>query len=192
MDYADIAPMMSQLWSPIAAVTASHDGRDNAQIAVSIGGASIVPQRPRVIVQLHKTNFTHGIVMASGAFGLCFVRVDQLELVHDLGFTSGRDREKLAGVPFERRATGSPILLDCFGYLDCRVVNAMDGGDLTVFLANVLDGGLRAGGEALTWPRMRRVMPQAWAEEWGEHISREIEVSLRVMDEIAPLAWPPR
>ncbi len=136
VDYAKIAPMMGQLWAPIAAVTSSWNGKDNGQIAVAIGGASIVADRPRVAVQLYKTNFTHEMVMGSGAFALCFMRQDQLDLVHRLGYVSGRDRDKLADVPYRRRATGSPVLDHCFGYLDCRVVNAMDGGDMTVFLAD--------------------------------------------------------
>ncbi len=50
MDYASIAPMMSQLWSPLAAVSTTWGGKTNAQIALTIGGASIVPDRPRVVV----------------------------------------------------------------------------------------------------------------------------------------------
>ena len=89
MDYDKIAPMMRRLWAPIAIVTASSQGRDNAQAAVSIGGASIVADRPRVVVQLYKTNLTHDLVVESGAFALCFARRDQLDLVHDTGFVSG-------------------------------------------------------------------------------------------------------
>ena len=52
MEYADIAPIMGRLWSPLAAVTSHWQGRDNVQIAVAIAAASIVPERPRVVVQL--------------------------------------------------------------------------------------------------------------------------------------------
>ena len=191
VDYAKIAPMMGQLWAPIAAVTSSWNGKDNGQIAVAIGGASIVADRPRVAVQLYKTNFTHEMVMSSGAFALCFMRRDQLDLVHRLGYVSGRDYDKLADVPYQRRATGSPVLDDCFGYLDCRVVNAMDGGDMTVFLADVLEGETLGDGEPLTWAHMRSVMPHEWADEWDRKVQREVEVSRRTMDTIRPLVWPP-
>ena len=190
VDYAKIAPMMGQLWAPIAAVTSSWNGKDNGQIAVAIGGASIVADRPRVAVQLYKTNFTHEMVMGSGAFALCFMRRDQLDLVHRLGYVSGRDRDKLADVPYQRRATGSPVLDHCFGYLDCRVINAMDGGDMTVFLADVLEGETLSDGEPLTWAHMRSVMPHEWADEWDRKVQGEVEVSRRTMDTIRPLAWP--
>ena len=140
MDYANVAPMMGQLWSPIAAVTSSSRGRDNAQIAVAIAGASIVPDQPRVAVQLYKTNLSHDMVYASGAFCLNFLRNDQLQPIRDFGFRSGRDVQKLEGYDYEDRLISVPVLRDCWGYLECLVVNAMDGGDMTCFLADVVAG----------------------------------------------------
>lgn len=190
MDYASIAPMMSQLWAPIAAVGTAWRDRANAQIAVAIGGASIVRSRPRVIVQLYKTNYTHELVLQSGAFALSFLHQDQLGLVRDLGFVSGRERDKLASIPHTAGATGSPILDGCFGYLDCRVVNAMDGGDMTCFLADVVDGDTR-GGEALTWAHARTALPREWLEEWERKVEREVQVSLSRMGTIDRTPWTP-
>ena len=186
MDYDKIAPMMRRLWAPIAIVTASSQGRDNAQAAVSIGGASIVADRPRVVVQLYKTNLTHDLAAESGAFALCFTRRDQLDLVHKMGFVSGHEGDKMAGLPYAKGVTGSPVLDDCLGFLDCRVINAMDGGDMTVFLADVVDGGMRSEGEFLDGPHWRDVIPQSWTDEWNEKIAKEVEHSRQVMDEIDP------
>ena len=46
MDYTQIAPMMGQLWSPIAAVTSRRCDKVNAQICVAISASSIVPVCP--------------------------------------------------------------------------------------------------------------------------------------------------
>ena len=70
MEYKRIAPMMTHLWSPMAAVTSCWEGKLNAQIVVAIGGASIVPSQPRVVVQIYKRNFSHGQIYRSGAFAL--------------------------------------------------------------------------------------------------------------------------
>ena len=192
MNYEKIAPVMSLLWSPIAAVTSSWQGKDNAQIAVAIGGASIVPDTPRVIVQLYKTNFSHDMVFKSRAFALCFMRKEQTEVVRHLGFVSGRDQDKLAAIPYEARVTGSPVLTDCLGYFDCRVINAMDGGDMTAFLADVVDGGMLNQGEPLYWHHMRSVVPKEWLEEWNSKIEKEIAVSRRVMHDVRPDVWTAR
>ena len=115
MEYSDIAPMMGRLWSPLAAVTSHWQGRDNVQMAVAIAAASIVPDRPRVSVQLYKTNLSHEMVLSSGAFALNFLREDQLELIGDFGLVSGRDRDKLDGVDKIAGASGSPLLTACYG-----------------------------------------------------------------------------
>ncbi len=191
MDYANIAPMMGQLWSPIAAVTSSWRGRDNAQIAVAIAGASIVPDRPRVAVQLYKTNLSHDMVYASGALCLNFLRREQLRPIRDFGLRSGRDADKLSGYDHGPGSTGSPILRDCWGYLDCVVVNAMDGGDMTCFLADVVDGKTLADGEPLLWRDAKRAMPPEWANEWDRKIEKEIAHSSERMTRIDHRPWSP-
>ena len=198
MDYADIAPIMGHLWSPLAAVTSRWQGRDNVQMAVAIAAASIVSDRPRVIVQLYKTNLSHEMVLASGAFALNFLRPDQLDLIGDFGLVSGRDQDKLAGVDQATGESGSPLLTDCFGYLDCRVINAMDAGDMTCFLADVLDGKTLAPGDPLWWRDARRQLPTEWMARWNEKQSSETATSRATMDDIsytpweAPQSLPPR
>ena len=192
MEYADIAPIMSRLWSPLAAVTSHWQGRDNVQIAVAIAAASIVPERPRVVVQLYKTNLSHDMVLSSGEFALNFLRPNQLDLIGDFGLVSGRVRDKLAGVGTKAGSSGSPLLTDCFGYLDCRVINAMDGGDMTCFLADVLDGKTLAQGDPLWWRDARRELPREWLERWEAKQSPEIATSRATMDKISHTPWQPK
>ena len=184
MEYRRIAPLMGRLWSPIAAVTSSWEGKPNVQIAVAIAAASIVPEKPRVLLQIYKTNHSHDMIHRSGSFALHFLRPDQLDLIKRFGFVSGRDQDKLTGVAFSPGPSGSPVLEDCWGYLDCRVINAMDGGDMTCFLGQVLDGETLADGDPLWWRDARGRLPAPWMEEWERKIAGEIEVSLATMDVI--------
>ncbi len=189
MDYQRIAPLIRHLWSPAAAVTSRSKDRVNVQIAVSIGAASIVPDRPRVIVQIYKDNYSWEIIQSSQAFALNFLRPDQLQLLKSFGFVSGRDEAKLANVDYDIGASGSPILLDCWGYLDCRVVNAMDAGDMTCFLGEVLDGAVLSEGEPLWWPQARRMIPDDWNAQWDQQIGRQIEISRLKMGKIDYSPW---
>lgn len=190
-DYRVIGPLMGRLWSPLAAVTSRGQGRDNAQIAVAIAAASIVPERPRVLVQIYKGNYSHRLIGESRAFALNFLRPGQLSLIRDFGFVSGAARDKLAGVSWSAGVTGSPILADCAGWLDCRVVNAMDGGDMTAFLAEVVDGYVAPGAEFLTWREARRRIPAEWNREWDVKVGGEIAVSRQRMGEIDYRGWQP-
>ena len=56
------------------------------------------------------------------------------------GLRSGRDADKLAGLSMTTATTGSPILTDALGWLDCRVEARLDTGDRTVYLAEVVRG----------------------------------------------------
>ena len=189
IDYSRIAPIMGRLWSPIAAVTSQWQGKSNVQIAVAIAAASIVPHMPRVVVQIYKSNHSHDMIYRSGAFALNFLRPDQLQLIKDFGLVSGRDGDKLAGVPFEARGSGSPLLQECWGFLDCRVVNAMDGGDMTCFLGEVLEGDTITDGDPLWWRDARRLIPAEWNEEWDRKIAEDIKHSETTMGSIDYSPW---
>ncbi len=192
MDYGKIAPIMGNLWSPIAAVSSRWQGRDNAQICVSIGAASIVPERPRVIVQIYKTNLSHDMIMGSGACALNFPKADQLNWIENLGMVSGRDCDKLKDIEYDAGETGSPLLADCWGWLDCQVVNAMDGGDMTCFLAEVVDGRTFSSGEPLWWRDARQRMPEEWMRAYSEKQSGEVEISRANMSSITYSPYTPR
>lgn len=168
--------MLRGLSAPLAAVSTRHGAVANAQIAVAITAASIVLRRPRIIVQLYHTNYTCELVAASGVPAVNFLAPDQLDLIWRLGMRSGRDGNKLADVDYAAGVTGSPILAGGFGYLDCRVVNAMDGGDMTAFLADVVDGDTR-GASPLYWREARPRLPQRWADEWDRKIAGEMAIS---------------
>ena len=191
MEYQDIAPIMGRLWSPLAAVTTSWQGKTNAQIAVAIAAASIVPDRPRVLVQIYKGNYSHDLIGRSRAFALNFLTRDQLHFIRDFGLVSGADREKLGDVKYAPGETGSPILAGCMGFLDCRVINVMDGGDMTCFLAEVVDGFASPDVEPISWREARRLIPPEWNEAWNTRIGAEIEVSRRRMNQIEYTAWNP-
>ena len=178
---ADVGPMLSGLSAPLAAVSTRCGDTANAQIAVAITSASIVLHRPRIIVQLYHTNYTCELVAASGILAVNFLAPEQLPLIWQLGMRSGRDGDKLADIPLADTSgaselTGSPILAGCFGYLDCRVVNAMDGGDMTAFLADVVSGATW-GATPLRWREARPQLPQRWAAEWDRKIAGEMAIA---------------
>lgn len=188
---ADVGPLLGGLSAPLAAVSTHAEGISNAQIAVAVTAASIVPQRPRLIVQIYHTNFTHGLIVSSGVLAINFLDVEQLPLIWKLGMHSGRDGNKLLDVPHTAGATGSPLVDGCYGFLDCRVINAMDGGDMTAFLVEVVAGQTN-GGQRMTWREARPRLPQHWADQWDRKIAGEIDVSLETMGGVDPAAWAGR
>ena len=188
IDPADCGPLLAGLTAPLAAVSTRYGDTVNAQIAVAITSASIVLHRPRLIVQIYHTNYTHDLIAASGVLAVNFLSAAQLPLIWELGMKSGRDADKFERLPYSTRATGAPLIEGSFGYLDCRVVNAMDGGDMTAFLVEALFAQTNEG-ERMTWRDARPRLPQRWTDEWDRKIAGEIDVSLANMGGIDPTTW---
>ena len=117
--------VLSSFWSPLCAIGARGEGGadappnvprsapPNAQICVSVFGASIVPEQPRVLVSLSKTNYTHELVIASGTLSVTALSASQLPLLEPLGLRSGRDGDKLAGLEVALTEAGDPWFPGC-------------------------------------------------------------------------------
>lgn len=152
-------PLLRHLTLPVVAITTSAAGRRNGMIANSAQRASLVPTHPRISVYISKTNHSHDIAYASGAFVVHLLRRDQWDVIWQLGLQSGRDVDKLAGLDLATGKTGVPWLTDCLAAFECRVVNAMDAGAATFFLGDVVEVHAGAPGEVMTSDYFRANMP---------------------------------
>ena len=181
--------ILNQLWSPIAALTSHWDGEVNAQICVGISNASIVPEKPRVLVQIYKENYSHLLISKSGAFALNFLSLETTELIKLFGFSSGRHTNKLGNVSYTRKTTGSPILDNCIAYFDCKIINAMDAGDMTCYLADVLESDTLQNGPLLRIREAREAIPDEWNIEWDRHNQDSINTSREIIGKISYTPW---
>lgn len=183
MDEAAIRRITSRLWGPVCAVTAAHGGEAGGQIAVGVLSASILPEHPRVLIQIWKANRTHDLIAASRAFAVHPLAADQADLVRRLGFRSGHDgADKLGGLDRTPGVTGSPILAAPPGFIECRVVGALDATDMTVFLGDVIAGEWRGGETPMVQAyEMIGAMPPEWQEEYRRHDRAQREAAARLL-----------
>jgi flavin reductase (DIM6/NTAB) family NADH-FMN oxidoreductase RutF len=56
-----VAETMAMLWSPLLAVTTHHAGRHNGLIVGTGVFASLVPEAPRIAIELTKSSHTLGM-----------------------------------------------------------------------------------------------------------------------------------
>jgi flavin reductase (DIM6/NTAB) family NADH-FMN oxidoreductase RutF len=167
--------VLSHFWTPLVAVGCSRGDRPNAQISVSTFGASIVPDRPRLLSVLYKANLTHEMVVEKGSFTVCLLAQDQRDLVPRLGFVSGHDEDKMAGLDVSVTSKGNPIVQECLAWLECEVIEGFDMGDATCFLAAVTAGEHLRPGEPMTWLDLRTTLPAEWLAKWDRKIVADIE-----------------
>ena len=162
---AERAPrnLLSHFWTPLTAVGSHGPAGPNAQICVSVFGASIVPERPRLLVNLSKT------------LALTLLSERQVDLLAPLGLRSGRDGQKLDGLEVELTAAGDPWFREGVGLIDCCVIEQYDLGDAVAFLCAVRDqqpSGI-PGVEALTWAHARAVVGEEFLSQWAAKSERE-------------------
>jgi flavin reductase (DIM6/NTAB) family NADH-FMN oxidoreductase RutF len=165
-------------------------------IADSAIRASIVPTIPRVSVYIHKFNYSHDLIFETGRFALHLLRDDQFELIHRLGFASGRARDKLADVPHRLGTLGVPVLDDCYASFECRVANVMDTGSSTCFLGDAVEVGHGAAGRAvgnvMTAAHFRANMPAEWRGEYEALLRAAQAYAAERSRDIRPVIWKAR
>ncbi len=102
--------------------------------------ARVSEHPPCVAVSVRGDRYTHGVILESATFSLSILRDDQVDVATHFAETSGEYHDKLHGIPYGQSPNGSPILLDCLAYLDCRVLDAARAGGHTVFIGEVTAG----------------------------------------------------
>jgi flavin reductase (DIM6/NTAB) family NADH-FMN oxidoreductase RutF len=106
------------------------------------------------------------MIWNSGRFILHLLHRGQFDLVHRLGFVSGRDGDKLATIEHHPGKSGVPILNDCYAAFECQVINTMDTGYATHYLGDVVAMHRGQGEEILTPAWFRANLPPQWNEEF--------------------------
>src|SRR5213594_1885990 len=188
-----IYQLLRNLTSPVVAITSQRGETRNGMIADSAVRASIVPAIPRLSVYIHKFNYSHDLIFETGRFVLHLLRDDQFELIHRLGFASGRTRDKLAGVPHRLGTLGVPVLDDCYAHFECRVANVMDTGSSTCFLGDVVEVGHGAAttprGAVMTAAHFRANMPSEWRADYEALLRAAQQFAADRSRDIRPVTW---
>ncbi len=117
-------------------VLGSRRGRE--MTAMTAAWVAQVSERPPcVAVSVRDDRYTSGVVQESATFSLSILRDDQVDVATHFAETSGEYHDKLHGIPYGQSPNGSPVLLDCLAYLDCKVLDTARAGDHTVFIGEV-------------------------------------------------------
>ena len=184
MNAEAVAAVFAQTDRELWIVTAAAGPRRGGLLATFVNTASIVPHLPRVVVGLARHHHTWELVEASGAFALHLLGEEHLPWVFRFGLTSGREEDKLEGLSIRSGPTGSPLLTETRGCLDCRVEARLDTGDRTLYLAEVVEGELIRPGPPLTMQRLLQLTPPEKLHVLKEQLERD-----SALDASAIRAW---
>ncbi|WP_084195258.1 flavin reductase [Streptosporangium amethystogenes] len=140
----------------VIVTTGTADGEWHGMTASSFSSVSVDP--PMVLVCLAKTSRTHHLVEERGTFAVSILGRDQAALGRRFAGQEPAPDGLFTDARWSTGVTGSPVLADSIGWLDCRVAHAYPGGDHTIFV-----------GEVLVADTPRRVAPVLFhSRAWGQ------------------------
>lgn len=122
-------------------VTAAAEGDLAASTVTWLSQCSFEP--PLVMVGIKVTGQTHSVIRRSGAFAIHIVAEGQQDIVESFFTPPKLEGDRMNGLAWEPgEATGAPILAELPAWLEARVTDAVERGDHTVFVAEVINAGV--------------------------------------------------
>ena len=122
-------------------VTVAADGEEHGMTANWVTQAAFEP--PMVAVAVENSSQTIEMIRDAHHFAVSVLHDGQRELAGKLGRASTQTPEKLKGIRTKPApVTGTPVLTDCLGWIECRVISALPAGDHTLVLGEVVGAGV--------------------------------------------------
>jgi flavin reductase (DIM6/NTAB) family NADH-FMN oxidoreductase RutF len=149
----------------VIASRVDHDS--DAQIAVSVYSASIVEEKPRLVVMLWCGNHTRDLVAVSGVLAISVLSRRNLSVVSSLGLrTASEDGKPLEGLPLGFTDRGLAYVEDSVGYAECRVLTSLELGDATAFVVAPDDERQISNDSPITWAEAAELLGSQFREQY--------------------------
>ena len=123
-------------------LTARDGDKDNGCVINTVTQVASNPDR--IAISVNKANYTHDMILKTKAFNVSILTEKaSFSTFQNFGFQSGRDVDKMEPVSFARSENGIAYLTDqTNAYLSCKVIQSIDVGSQTLFIADLVDGAI--------------------------------------------------
>lgn len=143
IDQSEFRRVMGHFASGVAVVTTQDaGGRPCGLTASAVCSVSLEPTL--VLVSVEREADTHDCLAASGFYAVSILAEEGGERLARRFGTFGV-QEKLEGIAYRAEATGAPVLDEALAWVDCRVTQAVEAGDHTLFIGEVVAGDAHSG-----------------------------------------------
>jgi flavin reductase (DIM6/NTAB) family NADH-FMN oxidoreductase RutF len=135
--------------SGVTIVSAEHAGIRHGMTVSAFFSVSITP--PLVLVSLSWGSRTRELVQKSNSFGITILTSQQQELSDRFAGRSTEDTDRFDGLQTFTLTTGAPFLVGGLAFFDCRVVSAVDIGEHTLCIGEVVTACQGQAGQPLLY-----------------------------------------
>jgi flavin reductase (DIM6/NTAB) family NADH-FMN oxidoreductase RutF len=143
IEESEFRRVMGHFASGVAVVTTrAAGGRPCGLTASAVCSVSLEPRL--VLVSVERDAETHDCLVESGFYAVSILAEEGGERLARRFGTFGVE-EKLEGVAHHEEVTGAPVLDDALAWVDCRVTQAVEAGDHTLFIGEVVAADAHSG-----------------------------------------------
>jgi flavin reductase (DIM6/NTAB) family NADH-FMN oxidoreductase RutF len=132
--------VLSRWASGVTIVTTCQSTTPIGMTASSFTSVSLQP--PQVLVCIGYQALTHAAIAASGYFAVNLLAVEQFQWGLRFAGLIPEIADRFAGISYSTARTGAPILPGVVAWVDCQVRHAIDSGDHTIYIGDVVDGAV--------------------------------------------------
>jgi flavin reductase (DIM6/NTAB) family NADH-FMN oxidoreductase RutF len=141
-------------WSAgVTLVTAVYEGSQHGATVNSFTSISLEPAL--ITISLQKSARTHELISKSRTFGLTMLSAKQSNISDLFAGKMGEVEDRFAGLQTQTLVTGSPLIIGGLAWLDCRVLQTIEAGENTLFIAEVLAAQNISDGQPLIYHSRR-------------------------------------
>jgi flavin reductase (DIM6/NTAB) family NADH-FMN oxidoreductase RutF len=119
---------------------------------------------PLVVVGVKVDSHAHAVIKESKSFALNVLGKGQQAMAFTFFKPAELKGETISGEPFRRGATGSPILANAPGFVECTLEATVEKGDHSVFVGKVVEAGVTRT------PDGRADDATLWLKELGDKV----------------------
>ena len=148
IDDARFRQAMGHFASGVTVVTSASAGELYGMTVSSFASLSLNP--PLVLICIDKSVPSHDMIRDSGRFVVNILAERQEHLSRRFATTAN---DKFKGVAWHSGQLGLPVLDNTLAAIECRLRDALDGGDHTIFVGEVVDAEVREGAPLLYYRR---------------------------------------
>ena len=148
IDDARFRQAMGHFASGVTVVTTASAGELYGMTVSSFSSLSLNP--PLVLICIDKSVPSHDMIRDSGRFVVNILEERQEHLSRRFATTA---TDKFKGVAWHSGQLGLPVLDNTLAAIECRLRSALDGGDHTIFVGEVVAAEVREGAPLLYYRR---------------------------------------
>lgn len=144
LDVARMARLVNH--GPTVLVSCGKADTANVITIAWVSPVSIDP--PMLTIAVAPPRHSHGLISRAREFVVNVPSSRMIDAVWYCGTRSGRDVNKFEGAgltPLPARAVETPVVGECFGHIECRLVRSTRVGDHTLFVGEAVGASVESG-----------------------------------------------